>query len=365
MANVFRADQVGSLVKPRALLEAESAHEAGALDAKGLAAAREVAIRDALILQKKTGVTVVTDGEFRRRDPDSLYVQAIAGIQQRDPHPARPGDPQDWRSQFRVASPLRLERRLTAHETQFLQAQTKLPYKVSLLAPSALALRMYEPGITDRSYPSLSALAVAFGEIVLREIEALSSDGVRYIQVNSPAYAWLCDSGGRSRVGLPGQAPANAFADLLAVDVGILKRVNRSANSALGLHVSRCAGMTDADDSYERMLEQVLPVAPVDRFLLEYPAPQPHDFSSLRTLPEGKIAVLGLITGDAPPQEVDDVLTRFDQAMVCTDEKNLALSPRRGFTNVPGRTPEALFDLQRRCLERTSEVVQRIWGLEL
>jgi len=352
MANFFRADPVGSLVKPHALLAAEAACASGALDQNGLEAAQDAAVSQALALQKDIGLTCVTDGELRRQDCDSPYVAAIAGVQRRDDdaRKAGGGNVSAWQSPYRVTAGLRQQKRLTEHESRYLQAHTKLPVKIALLAPSALAWRMFEPGVTDAAYRGLSALAVAFGEIIQREIEALSSEGVRYIQLSCPAYAQLY-----------GQS---AFEELLEVDIQMLNRINRSVSTALGLHIGRCAATNPSADTFERMLESVLPRAPVDRFLLEYADPQPHDFSSLGALPAGKIAALGLVSTDKDPEEPGELLSRFDQAAARTDERNLAISPRRGFTNDPQRTPEASLALQRRSLQRTTEVVQQIWGLE-
>src|SRR5882724_5887105 len=219
MANFFRADPVGSLVKPHALLAAEAAFASGALDQNGLEAAQDAAVSQALALQKDIGLTFVTDGELRRQDCDSPYVAALAGVQRRDARKAGGGNVSAWQSPYRVTAGLRQEKRLTEHESRYLQAQTKLPVKISLLAPSALALRMFEPGVSDAAYPGLPALAVAFGEIIQREIEALSSEGVRYIQLSCPAYAWLY-----------GQS---TFEELLEVDIQMLNRINRSVDTAL------------------------------------------------------------------------------------------------------------------------------------
>jgi len=179
MANVFRTDVVGGLVKPRALQAAEVAFVAGSLDQGGLEAAQDAAIQEALVLQKEIGLSVVTDGELRRLDCDFLYSSALDGIQLRDGPAGSRSDVADWRSSYCVAAELRQKKRLTEHETRFLLAKTKFPFKISLFAPSALALRMFEPGVTDAIYPTLSALAVAFGEIIRLELEALIGAGVQ------------------------------------------------------------------------------------------------------------------------------------------------------------------------------------------
>jgi 5-methyltetrahydropteroyltriglutamate--homocysteine methyltransferase len=364
MANVFRADHVGSLVKTPALLAAEGAFAAGALDAKGLETAQDAAVGEALVLQKKIGVTVVTDGELRRRDCDSPYA-AIPGIQPRTLPTDSGNQPGGWQSRYRVGARLQPGKRLTGHESGFLRAQTKLPFKISLFAPSTLALRMFEPGVTDAVYPTLAALTHAFGEIIQREIEALFTEGVRYIQLSCPAYGWLYDDSVRSHIKLAGQELQGAFEQLLQADVQMLGRLKKPATTVVGLHIGRCPASDPTTDSFERLLRSVLPRSPVDRFLLEYADPQPHDFSSLAVLPSDKIAALGLVSTDTEPEGLDAILSRFDRAVEHSEERSLAISPRRGFTNDSRRTTEASIELQRRSLETTSEAVQRVWGLEL
>jgi 5-methyltetrahydropteroyltriglutamate--homocysteine methyltransferase len=363
VANFFRADQVGSLVKPPALVAAEAAFDTGTLDAAGLAAAQDLAVREAITLQKGLGLTFVTDGEMRRLEGETLYSSAIRGIQRRSGRSSR-GGASAWQSPYCVAADLQQEKRLSEHELSSLRSLTKLPTKISLLAPSALALRLFEPGVTEPAYPTLGELGTAFGQILQSELQALIGEGARYVQLSCPAYAWLYDEQARSHLELPGQQLESLFETLFAVDVQMLEALQRSAATALGLHIPRAVAADPAATTFERMLETVLSRAPVDRFLLEYGEPQPHDFSSLHSLPQGKIAALGLVSTDSEPQAVGPLIERIEEASCHTDESNLGLSPRRGFANDSRHNPEVCARLQRRSLERTTEVVQQIWGLE-
>lgn len=362
MANVFRTDVVGGLVKSRALQAAEAAFVSGSLDQSGLEAARDAAIKDALVLQKDIGLPVVSDGELRRLDRDSLYSDAITGLRIRT---GGGGGVAPWQSGYCVAARLQQSKRLAEHETRYLLANTKFPFKISLLAPSALALAMFEPGVTDAAvYPNLAALALAWSEIIRSELEALTREQVHYLQVSCPAYAWLYDSVARSGVSLPGQDLEAAFHELLDIDCQMLGKLSRSAATAVGLHIGRSAAADSTKDTFERMLEEVLPKAPVNRFLIEYGEPQKHDFRSLGSLPSDKIAALGLVS-DTDPEDTGQIILRFDQAAAKTDERRLAISPRRGFSHDPKRTPEASMQIQRRGLERTYDAVMQIFGPEM
>jgi 5-methyltetrahydropteroyltriglutamate--homocysteine methyltransferase len=360
MANVFRTDLVGGLVKSRALQAAEAAFVSGSLDQSGLEAARDAAIKDALVLQKDIGLPVVCDGELRRLDRDSLYSDAITGLRIR----TAGGGVAQWQSGYCVAARLQQRKRLTEHETRYLLANTKFPFKISLLAPSALALAMFEPGVTDAVYPNLAALALAWSEVIRSELEALTREQVHYLQVSCPAYAWLYDPAARSGMSLPGQNLEAAFQELLDIDCQMFGKLSRSAATAVGLHIGRSGGADPTTDTFERMLAEVLPKVPVDRFLIEYGEPQKHDFQSLARLPLEKIAVLGLVS-DTDPEDTGQIILRFDQAAAKTDERRLAISPRRGFSHDPKRTPEASMQIQRRGLERTYDAVMQIFGPEM
>ena len=358
MANVFRTDLVGGLVKPSALLQAEVSFASGSLDEKGLEAAQDAAIRQALNLQKDIGLPVITDGELRRVSADSPYSSALTGLRPRTATP-------NGLSGYCVAGRIQSQGRLTAVETRFLRANTgQDPFKVSLFAPSALALRMFEPGVTDAVYPTLPALAQALSEVIRAEVAALIGEGVPYIQLSCPAYAWLFDPAAWAALPLQGQKLDNAFEELLDVDVQMLQKLQWPGSIAVGLHIGRCAASDPRTDSFERMLENVLPRAPVDRFLIEYADPQPHDFTSLAALPADKIAALGLVS-ITQPEDTGDIIFRFDKAAKFTEDSRLAISTRCRFSNNANTNPDAALAAQRRALERTYDAVMQLFGVEM
>jgi methionine synthase II (cobalamin-independent) len=360
MANPFRVDPLGGLIKPQALLDAEAAQAAGTLDARGLADVQDAAIQQALLWQKELAVPVLTDGEMRRRAADAPYVAAIEGLQRRNGASAA-----SWQSSYAVGGEIQQQQRLTRQEAGFLRAKTRAHVKVSLFAPSALALRMFEPGTTERHYPTLRALATAFSEIIRSEVLALVGEGVSYVQLSCPAYAWLYHPEARARLSLPPSLVASAFDELWDVDLQMLKRIERPDTVALGLQIPRCELIDPASDGFERLLEKVLPIAPVDRFLIEYADAQPHDFTALAALPTGKIAALGLVSTDREPEDVTDLVARVDQAATHIGERSLAVSMRRAPSNQSNLATEAALSRQRRAFERTMDTAMQLWGLEL
>lgn len=363
MANVFRADHIGSLVKPQSLLTAQAAFAAGSKDQDeaALRKVEEEAIKQALDLQKKVVMTVVTDGEMRRTNADDPYVRSLEGIKR---HAAATGVASVLQSAYGVCEPVSQRQRFTEDEVRFLKSTTAVAFKICLLSPSTLAMRFYKPGMTDTAYRSVQELAGAFSLIVQREIEALTSDGVAYVQINSPAYDALYDGSGLHLHDLPGLASAGAFDELVAIDAAMLRKVKVSA-STLAMHLGRAEGVNHTNDRYERMIEKLLGTLPVDRVLLEYGESAAHDFRALKALPAGMMAVLGLVRTDGEPEEIGDVIRRVELAARQAPEENLALSPRKGFANIAGHAVDADLAAQKRCLIRASEVVQQFWGLEL
>jgi 5-methyltetrahydropteroyltriglutamate--homocysteine methyltransferase len=362
MANVFRADHVGALIKPESLLSAQAAQAAGKGDAAALRAAEDAAIVQALELQKSVVMTVVTDGELRRASPDEPYASALEGLQRRSSGPAQAST---LRSAYAVCAPLKQKGRLMEREVSFLKANTRSPFKIGLTSPSSLALRLYQPGVTEKAYPRIHDLAAALGDILRHEIEALFGEGVRYVQLDGPVYHALFEGVGQRLLDLPGKNLITTFDELVALDVAMLESIKKPAPATLGMHIGRAADLNDGADRYERMVTQLLERLPVDRVLLEYAEPEERDFSALKALPSGKMAVLGLVRTEGRPEEIRAVIDRIEQAARMTAEENLALSPRAALVNVPGQPVAAQLKAQQEILTRTSEVAQQFWGLEL
>jgi 5-methyltetrahydropteroyltriglutamate--homocysteine methyltransferase len=359
MANVYRADHVGPLIKPATLLATQAAFVAGKAEAAALGAAQDAAIREALNLQKDVVMTVLTDGELRRASADEPYVGALAGAIRH----GGGGRPTVLRSEYVVCGELPTDRRLTEAEARFLQASTRAAIKICMLSPSSLAVRFFGPAATA-AYRSVQDLAVALSRVVQREIDALVAQGVRYVQLNGPAYDALFDGAGLGLLDLPGLDPAAAFDELVAIDAAMLRSLVMPADTAVAMHVGRHDGVDHAGGRYERLVARLLEELPVNRVLLEYAESSEQDFTALQGLPAGTVAVLGLVR-NRDPEDVGTVIGRIEQAARYTPEETLALSPRRGFINSAASAADRELDAQRQTLIRASEVVQQFWGLEL
>lgn len=332
MANVYRADQTGSLIAP-----ADAAGSAGAETVKAL-----------LALQKQCGVDVVSDGQVLRASPCSIFLEHVAGV--------RSDSDRNGMSSPYVAGPLQRKARLTAAEVALLKSTAPGAFKITLPAPTVAAAQMFREGITDAHYPTRRDLALALAAIIREEIEALVAEGVPYIQLDGPAYE------------------LGNVDEMLNLDAQALKDVRRPEKIALALRIPRARDAGGAPSQAPglpqkraAMLEAALARTPADRFLIEFPAePAEADFAPLRAVPAGKMAVLGLVDPLAPrADEVDPLLDKLDAAVNFVGAERLALSTRHGFAEPRVAHDPAAFEAQRRSLTLTVEAARRFWGFEM
>jgi 5-methyltetrahydropteroyltriglutamate--homocysteine methyltransferase len=365
MPSSYRADQVGSLLRPPALLETRAAHAAGQIDLETLRAAEDRAIIDALALQREVGIDVYTDGELRRSSWQSDLAEAVEGFVPE--HITRqwrgPGGGAEASRALVAGARLRQTRRLTGHESGFLRAHSPGPFKITMPSPSVFALASFRPGITDRFYPTRADLLADLVPIVREEIRALIAEGVPYIQLDAPQYTYFGDEQVRAQWQRDGLDPDAALQQVIAGDRACVEGLSQEGIT-LALHLCRGNNRSRwvAEGGYDRIAEQLFGELPVDRFLLEYDSPRAGSFEPLRFVPAGKMVVLGLVTTKEPGLESGDELRRrIDEAARYVPLDRLALSPQCGFASVEQGnllTP----DDQRRKLERIVETARQVWA---
>jgi 5-methyltetrahydropteroyltriglutamate--homocysteine methyltransferase len=202
MSRGYRADQVGSLLRPDELLKARSEHAVGQLSDEALRQAEDRAILGALELQRAVGLDVFTDGEYRRASWLSDLAEAVAGfgpggfrLHQRSESGYVQGS-----GSIAVVGPLKQQRRLTEGEVRFLKAHAPGPFKITIPSPTNFAYLCYQPGISDRFYASSSELLGDLVAIVRRELEAVAEEGAAYLQLDAPRYTMHLDSDVREQL---------------------------------------------------------------------------------------------------------------------------------------------------------------------
>ena len=368
MAFKYRADQVGSLLRPKELLEANRA----AVAAEKLKELEDQQILRALGRQKDLGFKIFTDGEFRRRGFMSDFHDSVSGLDMqgaidRNWQNAGAGAPTTPTSRpvaGIVVEKIRKTKRMTSHEVDFLKKHAPGDIKITLPSANQFPAISYRKGITDKIYPTHFALLWDIVPIIQSEIQALLQDGVKYIQIDAPRYSYFIDPKWRQYLQDEMGVPADdALSEAIKADNACLEGARR-AGVVLAIHLCRGNNRSQwyAQGGYDPIAERVFSQLDVDAFLLEYESERAGTFEPLRFVPRNKTVVLGLISSKLPQMEPrDQVVRRIEEATKYVPLENLALSPQCGFAS----TMEGNLlteDEQWSKLELVVKTAQQVWG---
>ena len=373
MSDIIRADQVGSLLRPPALLAARRAFEAGALPAEALRAAEDAAIGEAIALQAETGIQVQSDGEFRRSAwgngvVDSLSGLAPAPVDERGASiPARRwhgehGDlAQETVPQHYVATgKIGLKHRFALDEARFLKAHATAPFKITIPSPS-MFLRLYNSTLSAAAYAGPDELLSDLVDLYLEEIDALHALGVPYLQLDSLRYIDTIDAVEKGRIRA---ADARGTLErLVETDNRVLARMKRPGVTR-GVHICRGNHRSSwgVAGSYESVAEMLLGQVDTDRFLMEFDTERAGGFEPLRFVPPGRTVVLGLVTTKSGvPEDPDHLRRRIDEAAKYVPLDHLAISPQCGFASTELGNLLTVEE-EKRKLALVVEVARKVWG---
>jgi 5-methyltetrahydropteroyltriglutamate--homocysteine methyltransferase len=366
MRRQFRADHVGSLLRPPELLADREQVARGALSAEALREQEDAAILKALDRQRQVGLEIFTDGEFRRGSWITDMAESVEGFapQSRTVEWRGPGGGAEPSTSNVVGARLTPHRRLTGDQAAFLAQHAPGPIKITLPAPSNFWVVGWKAGVSDHAYGSRSELLQDVVRIIRQEIEALIADGVEYIQMDAPYYGVFIDEQHRATLRHTGLDPDQALQNVVAADNAAIDGLQRE-DLTLALHI--CRGNSRSrwlyEGGYNPIAETLFATLGVNAFLLEYDdVVRDGDFSPLRYLPAPKMAVLGLVNSKvAGLESIDSLRRRIDEAATVVPLEQLALSPQCGFASV------ALGNLlseddQWRKLERVVQTAHQVWG---
>ena len=344
----YRADHIGSLLRPAEVLNARADYGQGRLTLEQLREIEDKAILGALEMQRQVGIDIFSDGEFRRGWFAGAFEDSTEGtVIDRD----RPAD-RRWQGQNReqafatsadlsigervVGARLTQVRRLTGHESGFLKQHAPGPYKITMPGVMTRAIVWYKPGLTDQFYPTRADLVEDLVGMVQREIRALVEEEVPYIQLDSLDYVIrLANPSNREQMTQAGIDLEKELDDTIAADNLCLQEA-RSSGATVALHMCRGNNRSSwiSDGGYEATAEKAFNTLQVDRFLLEYDTDRAGGFEPLRFVPNDKMVVLGLISSKEPTLESQDLLRRrIDEAAKYIPLENLAISPQCGFAS--------------------------------
>lgn len=363
-----RTDVVGSLLRPPQLLEARERHDRGELQPAEFKLVEDAAVDDALRLQEEAGLDVVTDGEMRRLSFQSQLTEAVDGFGDWDLdaflwgewHSNELDDMKVARPQIAVESKLRRKRSLSAEELTYARGRTERVLKVTLPSPSLFS-NFYDPERSHQAYASLEDFLGAVAEIMREEVDELVRLGATYIQLDAPHYPLLLDPTYREFYESRGW-PADRWLDLgVELDnlvIGDHPGVTFSMHLCRGNQASRWL----VEGGYDWLAQRLFPRVNAERLLLEYDDARSGSFEPLRAVPEGKIAVLGLVTTKSGRREtVEELSARIEEASAFCSLEQLALSPQCGFaTSILGNA--LTVEDQRAKLRMIAETAAVVWG---
>ncbi|MCS7234419.1 MAG: cobalamin-independent methionine synthase II family protein [Armatimonadota bacterium] len=363
MTASYRADQVGSLLRPQELLEARYR---GASEEE-LRPLEDRHILRLLDRQRELGVDVFTDGELRRRNFMSDLMDSVEGFDFRE------ALPRSWKGEGQappasvtgvVVSRLRQVRRLTEHEVRFLRQHSPGPFKITLPSANQFPAIAFKKGVTDRVYRDHSELLWDIVPIVRREVEALVAEGVPYVQIDAPRYSYYIDPRWRQYIrDEMGVEPEVALEEAIRADNACLEGL-RGRGTVLAIHLCRGNNRSQwyAEGGYDAIAEKLFGELQVDRFLLEYDDERSGTFEPLRFVPADKTVVLGLVSTKRPQLESQDtLLRRLEEASRYVPLDRLALSPQCGFASVMEGNLLSEAD-QWAKLQLVVDTARRVWG---
>jgi 5-methyltetrahydropteroyltriglutamate--homocysteine methyltransferase len=341
MSSLYRADHIGSFLRPPELLEARQAQ----VSLEELEVLEDRQISRVLQKQQELGLGVFTDGELRRSNFMSDFTDAVDGFD--------PGDavPRTWSDDAQkstapaaavsnisgiVTSPLKLRRPLTGREAPFLRKHARGPIKITLPSATQFPAISFKYGVTDAVYRDPYAMLDAVTGIMVEDIRVLAGSGISYLQIDAPRYSYYLDPKWTAWMEKELRVdPAQMLTASLHADNACFAAARRSGLT-LAIHLCRGNNRSHwyAEGGYDAIAERLFHELGVDRFLLEYDDERSGSFEPLRFVPKEKMVVLGLIsTKRADLERKEDLLRRIDEAAKVLPLEQLALSPQCGFAS--------------------------------
>jgi 5-methyltetrahydropteroyltriglutamate--homocysteine methyltransferase len=361
----FRADHVGSFLRPKYLLDAREQAAKGEITRAQLREVEDRAITEIVKFQEDVGLRGITDGEFRRTYFHIDFLEQIGGVKTDLPMTIKRPDGTEELAPpvMRVVGKVQHVKDIQLADFQYLKSQTKRTPKVTIPSPTMLHFRGGRAGISREHYPELEPdfyedVARAYGD----ELRSLAAAGCTYVQMDDTNLAYLCDDkmreAARSRGDDPDELP-HRYAKFI-------NRVVAQKPAGMMLAVHLCRGNFKstwaAQGGYEPVAEALLSEMNVDAYFLEYDDERSGDFKPLRFLPKGKTVVLGLVTTKLGTMEPKEMLKRrIDEAGRYTSLDQLCISPQCGFSSTVHGNNIAV-EQQRAKLRLCVEVAEDVWG---
>jgi len=362
----YRADHVGSFLRPKFLLDARDQFKAGSIDAAKLRAVEDEAIRGIVKFQEDLGLRGITDGEFRRTYFHIDFLTQLDGVETKGGiavsfHSAA-GNVDFAPPVMQVTTKVKHSKPIQLRDFQFLKSVTARTPKVTIPSPTMLHFRGGRGAINKEAYPDLDAFYADVAAGYADELNSLGAAGCTYVQLDDTNLAYLCDTkmreGARSRGDDPDELPRR-YARLINAAIA-----NRPKGMTICVHLCRgnFKSAWAAEGGYEPVAEVLFNELAVDGYFLEYDDARSGDFAPLRHVPKGKTVVLGLVSTKVGQLESkDDLKRRIDMAAKLVPLEQLCLSPQCGFSSTVHGNDIAM-ESQTAKLRLVVETARDVWG---
>jgi len=366
--HTFRADHVGSFLRPAALLEARNRFfKTKDNSAEELRAAEDAAIREVVKFQEGLGFKVITDGEYRRAYFHIDFLTQLGGVVEQGGmsikfHKAD-GELDYAPPSLKIAGPIRHLKDIQRKDFEFLKSTTPYLAKVPIPSPTMLHFRGGSAAVRS-VYPDIEEFFADVAAAYRAEIASLAAAGCTYVQLDDTNMAYLCDSKQREAARVRGDDP-DKLPHLYAKLVNDSIR-DRPDNMTIGIHLCRGNFRSSwaAEGGYEPVAEALFNEFDVDTFLLEYDDARSGDYAPLRHLPKGKVVVMGLVTTKLGELESkDDIKRRIDEAAQFMPLEQMCLSPQCGFSSTVHGNDVAVEQQAAKC-RLVIETAREVWGTD-
>ena len=360
----YRADQVGSLLRPARLAEARAQWKAGELSAEALRALEDESIADAVRRQESVGLRAVTDGEFRRDYWHLDFLSGFDGIELWEDRRAKSFSSGEQPPMTKAVAKVRRGAPIMVEHYSFLHSVATVTPKFSIPGPAMMHLRPGDKAVDHSVYADMDDFWSDLTAGYRQEVADLYDAGCRYLQIDDVSFAYLCDGDMRNTIRERGDDP-----DQLAKFYSrLVNDVIREKPADMTVSVHMCRGNFKsawvAEGGYEPVAETIFNTMNVNAFFMEYDSDRAGGFEPLRLLPEDKVVVLGLVTSKSGELESkDDLKRRIDEAAKIVPLERLCLSPQCGFSSTHHGNLLTEDD-QWRKLEVIIEVAETVWGAD-
>jgi len=362
----FRAEHIGSFLRPDRLMAAVRDTRSGKITPAELHAVQDECIRKLVADEERLGLHSVTDGEFRRRGWSAGFIDAIEGfglregtLGFRDEKGAKGAAPSPY-----ARAKLKRTRGVATEELRFLKSVVKTGLaKATIPSPDVMHYFLGPASVDEAIYPDIEQYYADLVAIYRAEIAALAALGCSYLQLDNTALPCNCDEHARADVRARGEEPDALTDRYVRLINDVLAACPPGMTKATHMCRGNLKGAWMAEGGYEPIAERVFGGLDVEAFFLEFDTPRAGDFRPLRFVPAPKRVVLGLVSTKTPALEsADDLKRRIDEAARYIPVERLGLSPQCGFSSAPGSGQPIGEDDQKRKLELVVKVAADVWG---